>query len=68
MVPVLKQLQNQRTVVSSFWREKVRIQRTTGSGYFQKHQGTDRFRRKEPEKNRRLEGSVFEKKFKKIET
>lgn len=53
-VPVLKQVQNQRTTVSGFWRGNVRNQRTTSSGYFQKHERTGRFCRKEPEKNRRL--------------
>jgi hypothetical protein len=37
-VPVLKQVQNQRTAVSSFWREKgPQNQRTTSSGYFHKN-------------------------------
>ncbi len=65
-VPVLNQVQNQRTSVSSFWREKVRNQRTISSGYFQKHQRTDRLWRKEPEKNRQLESQCFWKNSKKL--
>ncbi len=53
-VPVLKQVQNQRTIVSSFWRGNVRNQRTISSGYFQKHERTGRFCRQEPEKDQRL--------------
>ncbi len=66
-VPVLNQVQNQRTSVSSFWREKVRNQRTTSSGYFQKHQRTEQVveerTRKEPAVRKAVFFWIFSKKL-----